>query len=439
LPAPVGRSGGRVRAAIVLSWLVALSWAPPASAQWRLTSCTTLGQNLFVHDVMVDLYLWNQAVPPVNPGRYRSPEAYLEAVRYRALDSTFSYIGNRAEDEAFYSASQFIGLGLSTRTTGAGMRVLQVFAGGPAAEAGLKRGDRIVAIDGRSVEELAAAGLLATAFGPNDAGYTVSVAFRSGDGPVVEATLVKRVVTIPTVSDTQIHDVEGRKVGYLFFRNFVEPSFAALDDAFAQFRAEGIDDLVLDLRYNGGGLVSVAGHLAGLIGGKRTEGRVFTEFFHNPENSYRNVTATFGRPAQALTLDRLIVITTRSSASASELVINGLRPFMPVIVIGEATYGKPVGQYGIQFCDKVLYPVAFSLRNADGEGAYFAGLPATCPAADGLDHPLGDRAEASLAEALTFVRTGACSPRALVSGRARAGEAEDAPRETGFRALLNAW
>ena len=81
----------------------------------------------------------------------------------------------------------------------------------------------------------------------------------------------------------------------------------------------------------------------------------------------------------ALTLDRLVVITTQASASASELVINSLRPFIPVVIVGDRTYGKPVGQYAIPFCDKILAPVSFQLRNANGEGDFFDGLPPTAP------------------------------------------------------------
>jgi C-terminal processing protease CtpA/Prc len=127
-----------------------------------------------------------------------------------------------------------------------------------------------------------------------------------------------------------------------------------------------VDDLVLDLRYNGGGLVNVAQHLASYIGGIRTDGQVFAEYFHNDKNAFRNRILQFEPKPGRLTLDRLIVVTTRGSASASELVINALRPFMPVVVIGDTTYGKPVGQYAIGFCDKLLAPVSFSLRNADG-------------------------------------------------------------------------
>jgi carboxyl-terminal processing protease len=224
-----------------------------------------------------------------------------------------------------------------------------------------------------------------------------------------QVRMVKRLVTIPTVSLTRAYDVNGRKVGYISFKNFVQPSFDALDAAFTELRAREVNELVLDLRYNGGGLVTVAQYLASLIGGVRTNGQVFAEYFHNDRNTFRNRTLRFQPTSNPLTLDRLVVITTRASASASELVINALRPFMPVLVIGDRTYGKPVGQYVINFCDKVLAPVSFTLRNANREGDYFDGIPPTCTAPDDLNTALGDPQEGSLREALAVIATGQCS------------------------------
>ena len=133
----------------------------------------------------------------------------------------------------------------------------------------------------------------------------------------------------------------------------------------------------------------------------------------------------------------LVVITTRGSASASELVINSLRPYIPVTIIGDTTYGKPVGQYGLRFCDKVLYPVAFSIKNANLEGDYFDGLPVDCAAADDATHQLGDTAEASLAEALTVIRTGACTARTAAQVRALRLR-QPMPRLAGWDSLVNA-
>jgi carboxyl-terminal processing protease len=423
-------------------WVVVLvlgAAVVPASAQNGPRSCAVSSQNLYVRDVMLDLYLWRQAMPDVNATAFSSPEAYLEAVRYRELDSRFSYITSAAASDAFYSDSQFIGFGFSTSQAASELRVLQVFPDSPASEAGLARGDRILEVDGRAVEELIATGAIGNAFGPSDIGVSSAVLVRSRDGSERREQMTKRAVTIPTVSLTRVFEVEGRRVGYLFFRNFVRPSVAALDEAFASLRDAGVSELVLDLRYNGGGLVDVAVHLGSLIGGAITAGQPFATYAHNDRNAFRNETLRFASLEQsAPQLSRLVVIASRSSASASELVINALRPFMPVDIIGDATYGKPVGQYLIEFCEKVLAPVSFSMRNANDEGDYFAGLAPTCAAADSIDHDLGDAAEASLAEALHFIRHGACSspPEAARSQRLREASG---PRPVGWLSVVNAY
>jgi C-terminal peptidase prc len=352
------------------------------------------------------------------------------------LDETFSYITSRAANEAFYGESQFVGFGFSTQTSGQEMRILQVFPDSPASEASLDRGDRILEINGRSVAQLIASGEIGSAFGASEPGVSATVLVRSRGGDERRATMTKRVVTIPTVSLTRTFRVDGRTVGYLFFRNFVNPSFQALDDAFAALREAGATELVLDVRYNGGGLVDVAVHLGSLIAGVPAQGRVFATFQHNDKNAALNEDLRFeDAPPQALSLSRLFVITTRSSASASELVINSLRPYIPVVVVGDSTYGKPVGQYGFTFCDKVLAPVAFKLVNAEGQGDFFGGIEPSCRAGDDVEHDLGSAEEASLAEALTYVRTGACSSTAT-SRVLRA--APRPPRAYGWQSIVNA-
>jgi C-terminal peptidase prc len=406
-------------------------------AQRRPASCDVVGQNLYVRDVLTDLYLWYTELPEVDPASFDSPEAYLDAVRYRPLDTSFSYITSRAANDAFYSDSQFIGFGFSTSLSDTALRVLQVFQASPAEDIGLRRGDSIVEINGRSVAALVASGQIDSAFGPPEIGVEADIAFHRLNGALQRAHMAKRIVTIPTVSLSRVYTVDGRKVGYLFFRNFVQPSIAALDRAFAEFNTEGITELVLDVRYNGGGLVDVARHLASLIGATRVEGQVFTEFFHNDKNTFRNQTVRFQATANSLNLDRLIVITGRASASASELVINALRPFMPVILIGDRTYGKPVGQYASPFCEKVLAPVAFTLRNARGEGDFFGGFAPDCAAVDDANHQLGDVGEASLGEALTFIATGACSAPPLSSQRSYERAREH--RAVGWQSVVNAY
>jgi C-terminal peptidase prc len=419
-------------AALLCPW-TAFAQAPP-------TSCTTTSQNLWVRDQLNTYYYWYQFLTPgVNPASFASPEAYLEAVRYRPIDNSFSFITAAASNDAFYSDSQFIGYGFGNQTTTSDIRVLQVYDDSPASEAGLRRGDRIVTVNGQTVSSMVAGGTVGNAFGAADIGVATTIEWETLEGQRRSARLVKRLVTIPTVSLTRVVDMDGRRVGYLFFRNFVQPSAAALTDAFAALKAAGANELVLDLRYNGGGLVDVAVHLASLVGGARTNGQVMLNYVHNDKiGPQLNKTTRFANPVDALNLQRLVVITSRASASASELVINALRPYIPVTVIGDTTYGKPVGQYGLRFCDKLLYPVAFSIKNVNLEGDFFDGIPVDCAAGDDYLHQLGDTAEASLAEALTFIRTGACSARSAAA-RLRANRAAEVTfRPTGWAAILNA-
>ena len=424
----------RTGRALVL--LVALAAAAPAAAQ-SPSSCTPLGQATFVRDTLQELYLWYRDLPDLDPAAVASPEEYLSRARLRPLDATFSYITSRAADEAFYSESQFIGLGITTAVIAGELRLLQVFEGSPAAEAGLDRGSRIDTIDGQRVSELIADGRIDGAFGPAEIDRAVTLTFVTRGGETRAASPRKRPVTIPTVSLTKVFTVNGRTVGYLFFRNFVRPSVAVLDEAFAALETAGVQELVLDLRYNGGGLVEVARHLAGLIGGPSLRDHVFAESRHNDRNRRWNQTLRFGGTTSSLRLERLVVIATRASASASELLINGLTPFLPVVVVGDRTYGKPVGQYGLPFCDKVFAPVAFSMVNARGEGDYFDGLPVDCAAADDIGYELGSPQEASLATALDYIATGRCTPPASRLGTRRVAR-DGTARPLGWRALLNA-
>jgi carboxyl-terminal processing protease len=416
--------------------------ASPDAGGNATADCTTPGQCTFVRDTMQSYYYWYKELPNPDPGSFASPEAYLEAVRYRALDSTFSYIASKASSDAFYSDSQFIGFGLSYKQTAdTELRLAQTFPGSPASDAGMDRGDTLLSVNGKTVADLLRTGEIATVFGAEQVGVTADLAWRDMQGRDHTATLAKRLVTIPTVSQTAVLNAGASRVGYIHFRNFVEPSVEALNTAFTQLRDQGATELVLDLRYNGGGLVSVAQHLAGLIAGPPLVGQVFVQFTHNDKQSSRNTAYKFEAKPQALAATRLVVIATGGSASASEAVINGLRPYMDVKVVGDRTYGKPVGQYGFDFCQKVLYPVAFLVTNARGEADYFDGIPADCPAPDDVDHALASPQEASLAEALYVVRNGRCSGAAAAQAevqarlRARAGAL---PRD-GWRQMLNAW
>jgi C-terminal processing protease CtpA/Prc len=299
----------------------------------------------FVQTTLQAWYYWYDKIPTPDPAGFSSPEAYLEAVRYKPVDASFSYVTSKASSDAFYSDSQFIGFGLSYKATSpTELRLTQTFPGGPAAAAGMDRGDTLLTIGGKSVASLLSSGEIGTVFGPEQVGYALDFTWRDTSGAERAARLAKALVTIPTVSQTAVLSSGGRRVGYVHFRNFVQPSVAALDAAFAELRDAGATELVLDLRYNGGGLVSVAQHLAGLIAGPSTAGQVFVQFTHNDKQSSRNTAYRLENLPQALGVARLVVISTRGTASASEAIVNGLRPYMDVTVVGDTTFGKPVGQ-----------------------------------------------------------------------------------------------
>lgn len=446
-----------------LALVVALTWPLTALGQGASAPvCSVVSQNLAVRDVLHDVYLWYRDLPNLDPAGFSSPESFLDAVRRRPLDSGFSYISLKAADDAFFGRSQFVGFGFSTKVVDGLVYVTEVFPGGPAADAGWQRGFELLSIGGLAVDTLVGSGTLTSAFGANDAGVSRAFEWRGLDGGRGASVLMKRVVTIPTVTGLTTFALGGRRVGYFVLRNFVETTVSALDDVFASLERQGIDELIIDVRYNGGGFVSVAQALAGLVGGTRMAHQVFAELTHSDRLRARDRVLRFPTPPHALELPRLVVITSRASASASELLINALRPFVPVVTVGERTLGKPVGQYSIEFCDKVLHPVTFFVRNARKEGMFFDGIAADCVAADDVRHALGDPREASLAEALHYVRTGACSagasgesavngrlgigaaapgtahPSSGAEGRAAATPPAASVRD-GWQVLLNAW
>ena len=142
------------RLPLALACLALVAAVAPSSVEAQ-SSCSVPTQNRFVRDALVEYYYWNRELPSLNPTTFASPQAYLEAVRYKPLDTTYSYIANRADQDALYSASQFVGLGVTTPFDGVEMRVSEVFPDSPASEAGLKRGDRFLTVNGRTVADIA--------------------------------------------------------------------------------------------------------------------------------------------------------------------------------------------------------------------------------------------------------------------------------------------
>lgn len=375
--------------------------------------CSIAGQNQAVYDTMQQYYFWYEKLPVLNPASFASPQALLDALIQPVADPVdrFSYLTTQAAEDALFGASQFIGFGFRQQTGTDSVTVLDVFEDGPADLGGLDRGSSILAIDGVPIADvLASADGLTGALGPAEIGYEVEMTFRNQAGVEATSTLVKDTVTIPPVTATQVFDLDGVTTGYLVFRNFVQPGIAALNTAFTEFSAAGVTQLIVDLRYNGGGLISVVEHLANLLASRDNPGLPFATYRYNDKNSSRNETFNFttNPSAVALSLDKLVFITTPATASASEMLVNGLPPYIETITVGSETFGKPVGQLGFRFCEQVLRPVSFEVVNALGEGGYFDGIPPDCAAADDTAVSFGVAGEDSFDAAVQWLTTGSC-------------------------------
>jgi hypothetical protein len=216
----------------------------------------------------------------------------------------------------------------------------------------------------------------------------------------------------------------GRKVGYVLFNVHSHGAQDALIAAFEGLRAGGIQDLVLDLRYNPGGFLYVAQTIAAMVAGPRADGQVFERLQYNRKrhgDTARNTLYFSGQVQTAenvypqgaelprLSLPRLYVLTSGLTCSASESIVNGLRGVgVQVVLVGERTCGKPYGFHRKDNCGIAYYPIEFHVTNAAGFGDYAGGFPVQCPVAENPRTPLGAANEPLLAAAMRHVDTGNC-------------------------------
>lgn len=379
-------------------------------------ACDAVSQNRYVYDFMKDLYLWADLAPAVDYASYAAPADVLTAMVYTPKDR-WSYISSATAFTAIFSQGKYIGYGLGVKQGSDGVwRLYIVYPGSPADVAGLRRGYAVTALNGVPVAQVAAQNLWSQQFGADVVGVQMSVGYTDASGAAGNATLTKGVVTVPPVYDARVLSSGGKAVGYLSFTMFNDTTAGAVDDAFARFQRAGIQDLVVDLRYNGGGLLNPAAYIAGRIADHHAAGAVFSRYRHNAAHRWLDRLLRFSAIGPAASGGRVIFITTGSTASASESLINGLKPFMDVALVGSKTHGKPAGMYGCQFCGNVIAAIAFELENAHGEGGYYNGMGVSCAADDGLTFQLGDSAEPSLEAALYYAANGSCPATAQKPG-----------------------
>lgn len=393
------------------------------------SGCTEDEAKATVLAIMEQVYYFNDEpaqrakYASIDLSRFADADELLDYLRYEPdlFDRGFSHLTTPAEEAQFNDEGQYVGLGFRTGDGAGDLLVLSVYADTPAEAAGLARGDRILEIEGRTIAEIEAAEGLAEAFGPRRVGLTLTLLVRKLGGAESMLDLTKAVVNIDTVPVYDVFSVGSDSVGYFYLDSFIGPANDALDQAFAFFLGQNVSKLVIDLRYNGGGFVSVAERLGNLLASHGHVGAIQFEQRYNQNLSRFDRTARFADIAGATDLETVVFITTDRSASASELIINVLDPYLDVWVVGSDTFGKPVGQGGWDFCDdsRRLRAVAFETVNSAGFGGYFDGLAADCAAEDDLTRALGDQDEASLATALAVIEAEACPVTAEVEPRLR--------------------
>jgi carboxyl-terminal processing protease len=425
------------------------------------SACSDEREKRFVLDTAREWYLFRELLPAaVDADQYATAAELLDALtadaRAQGMDRFFSYVTTRQADNAILQEGQFVGFGFRSHIDDDRLWLTDVFEDSPAAGGGLSRGTEITHVDSGNgfvpiatlLEEDPA---LEEAFGPATEGVERGLRFVPPGGAVSEAAFSKAVVTILPVpaGGARILALPSNPsvpVGYLGLRTFTSTAEAPLREAYADFRAQGIEYFIVDLRYNGGGLVRIAEVIGDLNGGGRSDSDVLLQTLFNTAKSGQNSVRRFDPQPESVAPVRIAFITTGLTASASEIVINTLAPWTEVAIVGEDTGGKPVGQAGfdVSGCDIRLRLITMRFANAEDQSDYYQGLAASLPFACRADDDLmlepGDEAEGSTAEALAWLGTGVCTevlpPESRFLKAAAGFRVPQARRPTPAQALL---
>jgi C-terminal processing protease CtpA/Prc len=370
------------------------------------TAAAELSLPEFLYLGMRDIYYWNNRVPSgLNPASFPTPDSLLSFTIARP-DDRFSAI---IQDGMGYYNRLTMGtsppiFGFASAWLGAGEAYITRVLGGSSAErAGMRRGQRIVSVDGAPVP----ADINSWTAIVNNLGATTTITVENADQTRETYSLMRTVFNESVVQNVRIFERGGKKIGYFVFSSFTQSAVGELESAFARFKRENIDELVLDLRYNGGGSVTTAGSLCSFIA-SQLAGTPYVRLLYNKRYESNNQTLTMTAPQSGLRLSRLFVITTNRSASASELTINALRPYVDVKTVGSRSFGKPVGSNIVIHVKSgyMLLLTSFAYTNARGEADFLNGFAPDIPAADDVRRDFGDVEEASLRAALYFIQNG---------------------------------
>ena len=445
---------------------------------------STLLEKFWLRSWTDETYLWYNEVTDRDPASIAETLDYFEVLKTTATTAsgaprdqfhfsidTETFEADRAgEASAGYGVEYAILQGSPPRD----IRVAYTQSNGPAGEEdGFRRGDKIIevngvdAINGGAVQtdfDLFLEGLF-----PTSVGVPHRFVVLGTDGEEREVNLTSADVVELPVTDTAVIDTESGKVGYIHFTTFSPfTSEEAIYDAMVEMEDEEVSDLVLDLRYNGGGLLAVAAQTGYMIAGDtQSSGRTFDRLtFSDKHPTINPVTGETLRPTPfygrgldfslntsvrlpELNLDRVFILTTDDTCSASEAVINGLRGIdVEVILIGTKTCGKPYGFYPTSNCGQTYFTVQFRGANDKGFGDYADGFEPQGTSAFGVQTPgcnisedfigaLGDASETLLSAALQFREDGSC-PIAPVSSSQKASAPQQSFDSDSALDILNA-
>ena len=288
----------------------------------------------------------------------------------------------------------------------ADLRVKLVYSLSSAGKQGVKRGWKVLKFNGVDAT-YANIDKLNTELNKS----SQAVLFQKPDGTQQTITLTSAAYKSDYVMNPKVFLINGNNVGYFAFDSFLgansgQDTKNELDKIFADFKSKNVTELVLDLRYNGGGYGLVSSYLGSLIAPSSAIGKVFVSAVHNKKYTKFNSTDTFKSLANGLKLNRVSIIVTKGTASASEELINGLKPVMNVKLIGSTTHGKPVGYYALPVMGNYVFPVAVKNVNSVGFDDFYQGFTVDKVQTDDITRDLGDPAEACLKTALDYIKTG---------------------------------
>lgn len=388
-----------------------------------------------VYLLMQDYYFWYKFLPTnFNPRSYNKAEEVLDALKSYPVDATGYKLDRYSFLDRSRALSKEIGQGQSSGDFGFmfkyidinDLRVSYVYANSPAGQKGIQRGWQVVKVNGNPNIAYDGADVGGNSTNLNfviNALYSsnATFTFKKPDGTTQDVALTSAVYKINSVLYSNTYGVNGKKVGYIVFNQFLgQPAIDELTPIFTDFISKGVNELILDLRYNGGGSVSTAMFVDNVIAPASANNQLMFSYEYNDKltnyfkNDYPKQTGKqwnfdykFDLSSKPnLNLGRVIFLVGSGTASASELTINNLKPYMDVKLIGRTTYGKPVGFFALPIMDADLYAVNFRTVNAQKAGDYYKGMGVDYAVKDSIVTNWGDPNEKLLKAALNYIGTG---------------------------------